>query len=274
MEELCAQDFISRSLIHTVLTEPETADLLTQSKSGNREATETIIVHNQKLVASIAKKYYNRDGGNQSIEFCDLMQVGNMGLEKAIEMWDAKKGVKFDTYAYYWIKAYVRRYSVHLSTGYSLSFGFADRLVKIRRARGDYLTINGKEPDAQDLQTILPDMSINDIKIGYSAIQKTLRLELERDPEDDDVRPVVVQSKEKTTEDHALEMALVSEIKKRIDKLPENWQTIIKHRYEIDGAEFMTTRELADFMGVTRQFVEYVEERAINKLKTMMMIDP
>src|SRR3990172_6246623 len=92
-----ARAVCSASLKHPILDEHKERALLSDAKQGDREAVSELVVFNQRLVATIAKKY-NRIQTPTDIEFEDLVQAGNMGLCQAIKMWDASKQVKFSTY--------------------------------------------------------------------------------------------------------------------------------------------------------------------------------
>jgi RNA polymerase sigma factor (sigma-70 family) len=268
VEELSASEFMLRSLQHELLSDVEEKGLLRQSKAGDTDATNRLVKYNQRLVVAIAKKYH-RAYANNEIELCDLVQAGNIGLYKAIMLWDAGKRVKFSTYAYYWIRAYVRRLSLHRSTALSVSYGFSEKLGAIRRARSELLRDLGQEPTFDEIVKFT-GYTCKEVELGLAAIKMTVSLD--GNSQDNEQRPLseVLRDDSQDTETTALTMALLSHALKAIEKMPDSWRLIVRHRYGIDGADVKTQAQIGKMLGITRQAVDQIEKAALRRIRLDM----
>jgi RNA polymerase sigma factor (sigma-70 family) len=269
VDELSASDFMLRSLRHELLSDAEEKGLLSKSKAGDTDATNRLVEFNQRLVVAIAKKYH-RAYANNEIEFCDLVQAGNIGLYKAITLWDAGKRVKFSTYAYYWIRAYVRRLALHRSTALSVSFGFSEKLGAIRRARSELLRDIGQEPTLDEIVQYT-GYTRKEIELGLAAIK--MSVSLDANSPDSEHRPLgdVLCDESQDTEATALTMALLSHALKAINRMPDNWRLIIRHRYGLDGADVKTQAQIGKMLGITRQAVDQIEKNALRRIRQEMV---
>jgi len=267
-----SRELVTASLRHPLLDEIEERELLDRAKCGDKVAVERLIVNNQRLVATIAKKY-NRVFAPSDMEFQDLIQAGNIGLYKAVNMWDSRKNVKFSTYAYYWIRAYVRRLSLKKSSPLSLSFGYSETLLKIRRVKNDYLAREEREPTWEEIAEIT-GIPLEEVMFSRMALEASLSLESEIDQsgigynERENQRQVV--DIEQDTEDDAMLLALLSQVQEQVNKLPVRWKKLLVMRYGLDGDGGKTTLQIAQAFGTSRQNVEQMEKSAIRMLRNRM----
>lgn len=267
MNDLDTNTFVALSMNHDLLDCEEEKRLLEQAKAGDAEAINLIVNHNQRLVISIAKRYY-RACAREEIELCDLIQAGNIGLYKAVTMWDASKKVRFSTYAYYWIRAFVRRLALHRSTTVSVSYGFSEKLNTIRKARNELLG-DGYEPTVAKLAEFT-GLAEKDVSMGLIAITMSVSLYESRN---DECRPYseTLRDEAQDTETEGITKALVSQAYSIIDQMPERWGFVIRHRFGLNGARQMTQAQLGQLLNVTRQNIDHIEKAALRRIKQSMV---
>jgi RNA polymerase primary sigma factor len=272
VQDLSASDFVSRSLNHVLLSDAVEKRLLEEAKAGDRDAVDRLIEFNQRLVVSLARRYH-RANGQQELELCDLVQAGNIGLYKAIQLWDARKKVKFSTYAFYWIRAYVRRLSLYRSTTLSVSYGFSEKLGIIRRARSVLLRELGREPNVEEIAAAT-GLSPKEIELGLSAILKSVSMDKPMDTgsgKEGGAFGELLPDCEQNTEEAAIAMALLSHAQKMIARMPESWQVVVRHRFGLDGAEVMTQAQIGKKLDMTRQNVDHIEKAALRRIRQEML---
>jgi RNA polymerase primary sigma factor len=137
-------------LNHDLLSEERTRDLLTQAKAGNRDAAGELIVHNERLIYSIAKRYY-ATGATGDSHLSDLMQEGRMGLLHAIKKFDLDRNIKFSTYCTFWIKQRIRRFGIHDGMKFSMAYSNAEKRAKAMYCRAQLTETLEREPTSAEI---------------------------------------------------------------------------------------------------------------------------
>jgi RNA polymerase sigma factor (sigma-70 family) len=261
-------DFTDR-LSHEVLPGAIQIDLLRRIKHGDEDALNELIRCNQKYVASICSRY--AAVSSRDVEFDDLMQAGNIGLLKAIEMWDESKNVQFSTYAYYWIRAKARRFALHKSTDLSISFHFSEKIVLARQARTRLLSKLQREPTPEEIAEFM-NLPIETVTDMLRAMENSVRLDLAttgKEKEKDEVRAVVqLRDTTQDTEEEGISKAMIAKVKKCICKLTDRQQIVINHLYGLNGCQMMSSPELARKLGVSRQAVDDIARAALKHLRS------
>jgi RNA polymerase primary sigma factor len=272
VQDLSASDFVSRSLNHVLLSDAVEKRLLEEAKAGDRDAVDQLIEFNQRLVVSMARRYH-RAYGQQELELCDLVQAGNIGLYKAIQLWDARKKVKFSTYAFYWIRAYERRLSLHRSTTLSVSYGFSEKLGIIRRARSVLLRELGQEPNIEQIAAAT-GLASKEVELGLSAILKSVSMDKPLDTgsgKEGGAFGELLPDCDQNTEEAAIALVLLSHAQKTIAQMPESWQIVVRHRFGLDGAEVMTQAQIGKKLDMTRQNIDHIEKAALRRIRQEML---
>lgn len=138
------------TLDHVLLPDEEIRSLVAAYQEGDQAAGERVIAHNERLIYDIAAHYYHaRVTGDVGME--DLMQLGRMGILRAMRKFDPRKPVKFSTYAWHWIRQSIRRHGMRAGQGVTMSYHATDTRGRIGVARAAFEQANGREPTVAEL---------------------------------------------------------------------------------------------------------------------------
>jgi len=262
----------AKAIDHRILGSEEEKRLLEKCLMNDQEAVNQLIACNQRLVASICHKYYQKDYEGV-FEFSDLMQVGNIGLLKAIDHWDASKNVKFNTYAYYWVRSYVRRMSILRATNFSISNGFAEKLVVLRRTMTKLTNKLQRDPNVEEIAKET-GFTLEEVENGLMAIRKSMSIEKNFNEDDDKSARFfqdILADPEQDTEGDGICKALASQALKIIyEDMPLHWRYILINRFGLEGNEPQSQAVIAFKYKVSRQNIEQMEKSALKYLKKRM----
>jgi len=255
-----------------VCTKQEEQDLLIRIKKGDKEAFNELITRNQKLVVHVAKTYANH---SHSMDMMDLVQHGNIGLMKAIHLYDLKYETKLSTYATYWIRQSIGR--ALEETGNQIrvpnyvNFSFAKA---VRLAREESYT-NGRDETWEDVKKYLNESNlskdtIKKLELVYEN-RNPLSLEKEYWGTDKDEGVTIMERLVDQDEDfdpvaNALKLERKEQIHKALSVLTENERTVISLRFGLNGQDPLTLDQIGKIRGVTRERIRQIESKAIKKL--------
>ena len=155
-----------KTLSPRLLTREEEMKLGKRKDNGDKEANEDLIKYNLRLVVSIAKKFFNKDVGEM-----DLIQEGNIGLIKAVEKYDYKKGYKFSSYARWWIMQSITRYIDNTGMAIRRPVHVMERTKKIKKYISNFENENDFEPNIKDIQEAFPKLSLDKINDSLKTLQ-------------------------------------------------------------------------------------------------------
>lgn len=247
--------------------EPEALkEILEQIKRGKKmsdEAKTRMAKSNLRLVVSIAKRFTNR-----GLPFLDLIQEGNIGLMKAVDKFEYKKGFKFSTYATWWIRQAISRAIADQARTIRIPIHMIETINRINKVIRKYLQENGKEPD---IETIAQEvgLSVDKVKNVIKITKEPISLEAPIGNEDDGKFGDFVEDRNSVSPmEHILKNDLKEQIDDVLEQLNEREAAVIRMRFGLLSDESdRTLEEIGKELNVTRERVRQIESSAIKKLK-------
>uniref|UniRef100_A0A7V3ZVH2 RNA polymerase sigma factor n=1 Tax=candidate division WOR-3 bacterium TaxID=2052148 RepID=A0A7V3ZVH2_UNCW3 len=226
-------------------------------------ARDKMISGNVRLVVSIAKKYANR-----GLEFPDLVEEGNVGLIKAVEKFNYKKGYKFSTYATWWIKQAITRALAEQSKTVRIPAHIQDALNKITRAHHKFIQTYGREPTVSELAQRL-GMSKEKIERYQKIVQHGVSLDKPIDDEESGFIGDFMADEKSTSPARKAGIALLNEKLEKILQtyLSKREEKILKLRFGIGDGIQRTLEEVGQIFNITRERVRQIEAKALKKLR-------
>ncbi len=248
------------------LTPEELKAVLEQIKRG-KQITDTsktrMAQSNLRLVVSIAKRYTNR-----GLPFLDLIQEGNIGLMKAVDKFEYKKGYKFSTYATWWIRQAISRAIADQARTIRIPIHMIETINRINKIIRKGIQENGKEPDVEEIAKEV-GLPVDKVKQVIKITKEPVSLEAPIGSDDDGkFGDFVPDEKAPTPIDNIMKEDLQGQIDQILGQLNEREQAVIRMRFGLmDDASDRTLEEIGKELSVTRERVRQIESSAIKKLK-------
>jgi RNA polymerase primary sigma factor len=261
-----AQNYIRDISRYPLLTKEQEIELAKRIEQGDQAAKRELNNANLRLVVHTAKKYMGRN-----LAFLDLVQEGNMGLLRAVEKFDWRRGYKFSTYASYWTEQSIRRAIADQARSVRLPVHVEEKLNKFRRERKELIDTLGREPTDEELSEAL-EIELDTVYYFKRISQDTISIDtMVGFSEETDTQMVEMIEDESTIQpiDEASNRILRSHIMKIIeDCLEAREKKVIMLRFGLDGTNIgHTLEEIGAVFHVTRERVRQIEEVALNKVR-------
>ncbi|MHB1988709.1 MAG: RNA polymerase sigma factor RpoD [Acidimicrobiales bacterium] len=280
LEVICAQQIeagIEASAIYDSWTAEGTLGTVAVSErqdikraiEDGQEAKELLIEANLRLVVSIAKRY--RHSG---LAFLDLIQEGNLGLMRAVEKFDYRRGFKFSTYATWWIRQAITRAVADQARTIRIPVHMVETINKVMRAHRQLSQELGKEPTVEEIAARV-QLSVDRVRDLQRLGQDTISLQQPiGDEEDFSLSDLIEDHSAEVPADAATRMLLNEAVKRALGELTDREQEVVRLRFGLDDGRVRTLEEVGKIFGVTRERIRQIEMKTLAKLRHPMVSRP
>lgn len=245
-----------------LLTADQEVQLALRIEKGDEEAKQELAEANLRLVVSIAKRYVGR-----GMQFLDLIQEGNMGLMKAVEKFDYRRGFKFSTYATWWIRQAITRAIADQARTIRIPVHMVETINKLIRIQRQLLQDLGREPLPEEIGAEM-DMPTEKVRNILKIAQEPVSLETPIGEEDDSHLGDFIEDQDATSPaDHAAYEMMKKQLENVLDTLTDREENVLRLRFGLDDGRTRTLEEVGKVFGVTRERIRQIEAKALRKLR-------
>jgi RNA polymerase primary sigma factor len=251
-----------------LLTPEEEVRLAARIKRGDHKARQHMIRANLRLVVKIAQDY-----ARYGLPLLDLISEGNIGLVKAVERFDPKKGGKLSTYAAWWIKQSIKRALANQSKTIRLPAHLVDKIARMRRAERALTEKLGREPTEAEVAAAL---GVEASTVGHwnSVAVKPTSLDAPIGDEDSGTfGDIIGDERVRLPHEEIMDRQLLEEVESLMHKLDRREREILKHRYGLKGAKVETLEDVGARFHITRERVRQLQNSALLRLRQMLEAD-
>ncbi|MDO5716579.1 MAG: RNA polymerase sigma factor RpoD [Tissierellia bacterium] len=246
----------------SLLTAEEEVSIAKRMEQGDESAKSELAEANLRLVVSIAKRYMGR-----GMPFLDLIQEGNLGLMKAVEKFEYKKGFKFSTYATWWIRQAITRAIADQARTIRIPVHMVETINKLLRVQRQLLQELGREPTPEEIAEEM-ELNVEKVREIQKISQEPVSLETPIGEEEDSHLGDFIPDEEiLSPQDAATNTMLRDQLFKTLDSLNEREQKVLRLRFGLDDGKTRTLEEVGKVFDVTRERIRQIEAKALRKLR-------
>jgi len=248
--------------IYPLIDRDEEVRLAQLIRVKDQEAFNKLVRSNLRFVVSVAKKYQN-----QGVALSDLINEGNLGLIRAAHKFDETKGIKFISYAVWWIRQAILQALAEQSRIVRVPLNRAGTLHRIGKRANALLQELGREPTHEEIAEEM-DITEEEVAKTISISQTALSLDAPLTPgEDNKLLDYLPDNLNPTPDEQTFEKALTEAIEESLSSLKEREAKILRLYFGLDGEEPMTLEQIGSLLGITRERVRQIKEKALSRLR-------
>ena len=261
-EEGSLDQYLREISKYALLRREDEVGLAQEIHTGCEESLDKLVRSNLRFVVSVAKKYQN-----QGVSLSDLINEGNLGLIRAAHKFDETKGIKFISYAVWWIRQAILQALAEQSRIVRVPLNRAGTLHRIGRRTAALLQELGRQPTPKEIAEGL-DISIEEVQKTLSISQAHLSLDAPITPgEDNKLLDYLPDTQNPGPDSHTFEHALTESIEEVLSTLKEREARILRLYFGLGSPEPMTLEEIGSLLGITRERVRQIKEKALSRLR-------